>query len=267
MTGARPDSRAAYWEARARDFATTGRGLRAVCSYGMPAFYNALIDASQRLAMAPWIRDVAGRAVLDCGCGVGRWSRRMARRGATVTGIDLSPSMVREAGERAIEDGVADRCRFLVADLPHLKLDRQFDLIVVVTVLQHILDPTLLGQAIRGLAAHLAPGGRIVALEAAPGDPVACFDHPAFTARTAGSYLAEFEQAGLACVRMTGVDPARFKLAAVGTYRRLPPIIARPFLALSTAAAAPIDLIAGRRLVRRSWHKVFVLERAGGGAS
>src|SRR4029077_19830606 len=32
-----------YWEERARRFATEGNALAAVCSYGMPAFYNRVI--------------------------------------------------------------------------------------------------------------------------------------------------------------------------------------------------------------------------------
>ena len=39
----------AYWEERARRFAAEGAGLAAVCSYGMPEFYNRVIDLEQRL--------------------------------------------------------------------------------------------------------------------------------------------------------------------------------------------------------------------------
>ncbi|TLY69775.1 MAG: methyltransferase domain-containing protein, partial [Gammaproteobacteria bacterium] len=75
----------AYWEERAQRFAVEGEGLAAVCSYGMPAFYNRVIDLSQRLALAPWLRVRPGTSVLDVGCGVGRWCRELARRGARVT--------------------------------------------------------------------------------------------------------------------------------------------------------------------------------------
>jgi hypothetical protein len=34
----------AYWERRAQQFAARGRGLAAVCSYGMPWFYNRYIE-------------------------------------------------------------------------------------------------------------------------------------------------------------------------------------------------------------------------------
>ena len=255
-------SLAEYWENRARSFAGAGRGLAAVCSFGMPAFYNSLIHHSQRLALLPWLDVPEGTTVLDAGCGVGRWSRLMAARGALVSGVDLSPAMIGEAARRARREGVADRCRFMVGDLAALRLDRTFDRIVVVTVLQHILDEAAAGEAIRRLAAHLAPAGRMVVLEAAPAREVRDYDHAAFRARTSGTYLSLFSRAGLACLHMTGVDPARFKLPAVVLYQRLPRLLGWPLLALASAAAAPIDWIAGRRLVARSWHKVFVLAHA-----
>jgi SAM-dependent methyltransferase len=66
-----------YWEERARRFAIEGEGLAAVRSYGMPAFYNRVIDLCQRLALAPWLRVRPGTRVLDVGCGVGRWCREL----------------------------------------------------------------------------------------------------------------------------------------------------------------------------------------------
>ena len=100
----RPD---AYWEDRARRFAGDGEGLAAVCAYGMPEFYNRAIHLEQRLALEPWLNVAAGTRVLDVGCGVGRWSRLLAARGAEVLGVDLSPTMIAQARRRAAADGVA----------------------------------------------------------------------------------------------------------------------------------------------------------------
>ena len=266
MNSQRVDSFAEYWENRARTFAGTGRGLAAVCSFGMPAFYNSLIHQSQRLALLRWLDVPEGSTVLDAGCGVGRWSRLMARRGALVSGVDLSPAMIDEAVRRARHEGVADRCRFVVGDLATLRLDATFDRILAVTVLQHIIDPVAVRDTIRRLAAHLAPSGRLVLLEAAPTSATHAYDHAAFRARTADDYLSMLSDAGLRCIHVTGVDPATFKLPAVSLYQRLPRLLGWPLLALAAAAAAPIDLIAGRRFVRSSWHKVFVLTHAQEGA-
>src|ERR1700732_1480074 len=105
-----------YWEDRARRFAGERDGLAAVCAYGMPGFYNRAIHLEQRLALEPWLKVTAGTRVLDVGCGVGRWSRLLAARGAQVTGVDLSPTMIHEARRRAAGAGLAERCRFLVQD-------------------------------------------------------------------------------------------------------------------------------------------------------
>jgi 2-polyprenyl-3-methyl-5-hydroxy-6-metoxy-1,4-benzoquinol methylase len=253
-----------YWEARARKFATRGAGLAAVCSYGMPGFYNRMIHLCQRLALAPWLRVDAGTRVLDVGCGVGRWSELLASQGAQVTGIDLSPTMIAEAKRRAQASGTTDRCRFLVQDLAHLDAVERFDLVIGVTVLQHILDPEALQSAVQRMSRHLAPGGRMVLLEAAPARREVRCDTPVFRARTRDTYLELFERAGLEVIAITGVDPAPFKTWLLPHVRRLPRLVALAAIALVTVLSTPIDVIAGRRAVGRSWHAVFVLRQARG---
>lgn len=250
---------AGYWEQRARRFAGSRAGLAAVCSYGMPAFYNRSIDASQRLALGPWLAPAPGTRVLDVGCGIGRWSRLLARRGARVTGVDLSPTMIAEARRRAEREGVLARCRFEVRDLSALELGERFPLVLGVTVLQHILDPAALGCAVGRIAAHLAPDGRAVLLEAAPARRVTRCDSDVFQARDEARYVAAFAAAGLRVESLGGVDPAPFKTLLLPHYRRLPRPLAWLGLLAATAAALPVDLLLGRRWVSASWHKVFVL--------
>jgi SAM-dependent methyltransferase len=253
---------AQYWEDRARRFAVQGEGLAAVCSYGMPEFYNRAIQLTQELALEPWL-ECSGKRVLDIGCGVGRWSRRMAARGALVTGVDLSATMVAEASRRAAAENLAARCRFLVRDISELDLGAQYDRIIGVTVLQHILDPARLECSVQALAAHLAPGGRMVLVEAAPDALNSRCDTDIFTARRREDYLALFQRCGLSTVAITGVDPAPFRTAFLPYYRRLPGPIALSGLAAVTALSLPLDAVFGRKWVAVSWHKLFVLEQAG----
>ncbi len=255
---------AVYWEARARRFAAHGEGLAAVCSYGMPRFYNRLIHLCQRRALAPWLRVGAGTRVLDVGCGVGRWSRLLASCGAQVTGVDLSPTMIAEAERRARACGVASRCRFLVQDSSALDVEGPFDLILCVTVLQHMLDVGALRSALRRIALQLAPGGRLVVLEAAPARVANRCNTPVFRARHRRFYLRLFGECGLRLCELRGVDPAPFKTWLLPHLPRLPRALSLAALGLATALSAPIDACFGRLAPRRSWHAVFVLQHASG---
>jgi len=254
-------SLADYWDQRGRDFGGRGAGLRAVCSYGMPSFYNGYIHLAQHLALAPHLRVAPGTGVLDLGCGIGRWSRQLARRGAHVVGIDLAPSMIDEANKRTAAEGLDVDYR--VGDLRSLALGRAFDLVLAVTVLQHILDDDAFAGAAANVARHLAPRGRAVLLEAAPSQANASCDTAVFRARTADQYLDAFRAAGLRAVRVTGVDPAPFKTRVLPRYRTLPPLAAKTTLFAATALSLPVDALLGRRLTDASWHKVFLLEHDG----
>jgi SAM-dependent methyltransferase len=76
------------------------------------------------------VGDVAGKRVLDAGCGEGRFARMLAERGAKVSGIDLSERMIGHAiraeqeEPRGIDFRVADMC-----DLSAFE-DAEFDLVV-----------------------------------------------------------------------------------------------------------------------------------------
>ena len=249
-----------YWEDRARRFAAEGEGLAAVCAYGMPEFYNRAIHLEQRLALRPWLKVGAGTRVLDVGCGVGRWSRLLAARGADVLGVDLSPTMIAQARQRAVAEGVADRCRFRVQDVSNLDVVERFDLVLGVTVLQHILDPGALRAALGAMAAHLAPGARMILLEAAPTTPANRCDSTVFRARHRDIYLDLIRDCDLDLRALTGVDPAPFRTQLLPYIRKLPAKLSLGLLAIATGLSLPIDALFGRRAVTRSWHAVFVLE-------
>jgi 2-polyprenyl-3-methyl-5-hydroxy-6-metoxy-1,4-benzoquinol methylase len=253
-----------YWEERACRFASQGDGLAAVCSYGMPAFYNRAIHWCQHLALRRWLRVSPGARVLDVGCGIGRWSCRLAARGATVTGVDLSPTMIGEACRRAAAQGVAARCRFLAQDLAALEVDGQFDLILGVTVLQHILEPAALRAAVQRLTSHLSAGGALILLEAAPERAVTSCDSPIFRARQRDEYRRLFAACGLTVQAITGVDPAPFRSWLLPHLPRIPRALRALPLAAATLLSIPIDVPFGRVAVRHSWHAVFVLQRARG---
>ena len=114
--------------------------------------------------MIELLGDVAGRRVLDAGCGEGYLARVLAARGARVTGMDLSPRLIelaraRGAGDAAEAAGgsVEYRVGDLSAPLPAGL--GPFDAIASYLVLNDVDDYRGFAAT---LAAALVPGGRLV---------------------------------------------------------------------------------------------------------
>lgn len=89
-----------------------------------------------RRTLLDWLpADLAGRRVLDAGCGTGALAVEAARRGAHVVAIDLSPKLVSLAGERTPRD-LAGRVEFRTGDMLNAALGR-FDHVVAMDSLIH----------------------------------------------------------------------------------------------------------------------------------
>ena len=72
---------------------------------------------------------LAGKDVLDIGCGDGRSTRRLARTAASVTGVDPDPEAVARA--REVVNGAAGSCDYLTADVAALELaPASYDVVV-----------------------------------------------------------------------------------------------------------------------------------------
>jgi SAM-dependent methyltransferase len=114
------------------------------------AYYN-------RPAILDLAGDVAGRRILDAGCGDGPLMAALRDRGAIVTGFDTSAGMVELARRRL--GGDADlRVAELGSPLPFP--DDTFDDVTASLVLHYLQD---WGPALAELRRVLKPGGRLIA--------------------------------------------------------------------------------------------------------
>jgi SAM-dependent methyltransferase len=115
--------------------------------------FNALYE---RPAMLALLGEIAGKRVLDAGCGAGALAEAMLARGAVVTGLELSRPMAELARAR-----LGDRATIHVGDLARplaMFADGSFDLVAASLVLHYLehWEPTL-----REFARVLAPGGAL----------------------------------------------------------------------------------------------------------
>jgi ubiquinone/menaquinone biosynthesis C-methylase UbiE len=99
--------------------------------------------------------------VLDIGCGTGSLSVILAGLGHTVTGIDLSPSMISLAQTKAAAYGL--EIEFHVMDASHPQLaERQFDVIICRHLLWALPEPE---QVLQRWVKFLTPKGRLILIE------------------------------------------------------------------------------------------------------
>ena len=118
-------------------------------------FVREAVDAHWR-GDSRGLKPLAGRCVLDVGCGAGLLAEPLARLGGAVTGVDAAPENIAAAGDHAAGAGLAIDYR--CGELAALGL-AGFDLVTSMEVIEHVADKQAFVSA---LAATLAPGGLMV---------------------------------------------------------------------------------------------------------
>jgi 2-polyprenyl-6-hydroxyphenyl methylase/3-demethylubiquinone-9 3-methyltransferase len=99
-----------------------------------------------------------GARVLDVGCGGGLLTESLARAGATVTGIDLAPSMIDTARLHALDAGLEIDYRLDSAESLARAHAGTFDVVTCMEMLEHVPDPA---ATIGVLGALARPGGHV----------------------------------------------------------------------------------------------------------
>ena len=107
-----------------------------------------------------WIQEcagsLAGRKVLDVGCGGGILSEAMARSGAEVTGIDLADKSLKIARLHGLESGVKVEYRKVPVEELAAEQPGQYDVVTCMEMLEHVPDPA---SIVRACSTLVKPGG------------------------------------------------------------------------------------------------------------
>ena len=121
-----------------------------------------------RQTLLDWLpQDLHGRRILDAGCGTGALAVELARRGAQVVAIDLSPTLVQLARERTPEDLGEGKLEFISGDMLSTSLGR-FDHVVCMDSMIHYEKHDMV-QVLAGLTERTA---KSVLFTFAPSNPI-----------------------------------------------------------------------------------------------
>ncbi|MEY3950304.1 MAG: bifunctional 2-polyprenyl-6-hydroxyphenol methylase/3-demethylubiquinol 3-O-methyltransferase UbiG [Pseudomonadota bacterium] len=108
-----------------------------------------------------WIQEhvsIAGKKVLDVGCGGGILAESMAAAGAQTKGIDLSEKALKVADLHSLESGVQVQYEYISAEDLAKKEAGQYDVVTCMEMLEHVPDPL---SIIKSCAALVKPGGKV----------------------------------------------------------------------------------------------------------
>jgi len=108
-----------------------------------------------------WIDEraaLAGKRVLDVGCGGGILAEAMAARGARVTGIDLSEKSLRVAELHSLQSQARVDYEHVTAEEFAARHAGEFDVVTCMELLEHVPEP---GAMVAACARLVRPGGRV----------------------------------------------------------------------------------------------------------
>jgi SAM-dependent methyltransferase len=134
--------------------------------YVDPALYD--FEYRRRRADVNHYRRLAGELqanlVLELGCGTGRILAPLARDGHLIVGIDMSPTMLKQAAARRDRLSAAARARVMLlrADMRAFSLGEKFPLIICgFNSFQHLYTRTDVELTLERFRKHLSPSGRL----------------------------------------------------------------------------------------------------------
>ena len=101
---------------------------------------------------------LAGKRIVDVGCGGGILAEAMAARGAQVTGIDLADKPLKVAMLHRMESGSDVDYRLISAEALAEEMPGAYDIVTCMEMLEHVPDPP---STVRACARLVKPGGMV----------------------------------------------------------------------------------------------------------
>ena len=240
-----------YWDARLRahwDLSGVGRGEYAVA-------YNRWIYSAQDRAVRRALHrssvDVSGKRVLDVGSGTGYWLGWYRSHGAgSLCALELSPTAAQVLRRAFPEDEVVE------ANIAGPSVDlAPFEVVNVMNVLYHIVEPSLFERALANLASLTAPGGWLVLSDALGSREMQPASHVRF--RPLASYQDRLPQLGFA---IKVVEPAHTLLnGGVSRAMRWAPSRVRRLIRRGEEALAPVMYALDGSSILARWANMRIL--------
>lgn len=196
---------------------------------------GAFFDLLDRSAALRWLKLQPSHAVLDAGCGTGRFTTLIAQRCREVLALDFSVKSIEILQSKAKSLGLPN-IRMLNADLTKVELPSAcFDRAISIAVIQHIPSAEGRLQALRNVCASLKPGGRALFMVYRWGGALT-FKKEYWTDNESGrlfriSFTADeiatlLREAGFRDTRVGGIN--NFRARGVGRF----PFLLRPYVRL-----------------------------------
>ena len=141
----------------------------------MTAYYDSTADRYQKSKKMPsslnadmhtyfnMLGDLAGKSILDLGCGEGFYTREFKHKGAaSVIGVDISSKMIELARQEEGKEPLG--IEYIISDVMELGKIGCFDLVVASYLLNHAQTKEQLLKICQTIYANLKPGGRFVSI-------------------------------------------------------------------------------------------------------
>lgn len=125
------------------------------------SIYNQGAELNSFKKLMTIVGDIKDKRVLDFGCGTGWASVIYARKGAYVTGIDISHGALKKGKEMAMKENLQERIHFIQGSAESLPFREEYDIIIGISILHH-LD---LDSSVNSIKSVLRKGGRAIFFE------------------------------------------------------------------------------------------------------